>query len=448
MHRLKRIDVIALVVGSIIGWGSFTLPGSRFLKESGVIDTALGLGIGAAMVILIQAGYHEMMRRHADAGGEFSYAYRHLGHAHGFVVGWSLMLAYISLVGLNGTAFVLVLKRVFGDGVSVGYLYTLAGYPVHASDVAIASAIMIAFAWLNIRGLRGSARIQNILVVLLVVNVVVIFIVMLFVVDLAPFTTTYVAGWSVNWARVGSVVAIVPFLFVGFDVIPQVARDLGFQPARATRLAVIGIVTGAVLYSVLNMLTGLIFSPSEVDAVTWPTGAAVQSALGPVGLGALIVALAGAVLGGINAFTLASSKLIASLSNHRLLPRRFMERNEAGVFHRAVWLVLAISLIAPWAGREVVNYIVNMCSALTAVAYLYTCLISMRVADERRARVLSAVGALCAVGFLALLFWPTSSGRLGTLEMVALAVWVAAGAVVYAVARKRLTDTPIDATDA
>ena len=26
MHRLRRIDVIALVLGSIIGWGSFTLP--------------------------------------------------------------------------------------------------------------------------------------------------------------------------------------------------------------------------------------------------------------------------------------------------------------------------------------------------------------------------------------------------------------------------------------
>ena len=81
----------------------------------------------------------------------------------------------------------------------------------------------------------------------------------MFVVDLAPFTTTYVAGWSVNWARVGSVVAIVPFLFVGFDVIPQVARDLGFHPARATRLAVIGIVT-------LNVLTAaLVAALAETD---------------------------------------------------------------------------------------------------------------------------------------------------------------------------------------
>ncbi|WP_203567063.1 APC family permease [Aestuariimicrobium ganziense] len=442
MHRLRRIDVIALVVGAIIGWGSFTLPGSRFLKQSGVIDTALGLGIGALAVVFIQAGYHVMMDEHADEGGEFSYAYRHLGRMHGFVVGWSLLLAYISLVGLNGTAFVLVLRRVFGDQVSVGYLYSVAGYPVHASDIAIASAIMIAFAWLNVRGLKGSSRTQNILVLLLVGNVVTLFVLMLFVVDLAPFATTYVNGWQISWARVGSVVAIVPFLYVGFDVIPQVARDLGFEPGRATRLAVTGIVVGASLYAILNTMTGLVFAPDEVDAVTWPTGAAVQDALGPIGLAALIVALAGAVMSGLNAFTLASSKLIASLANHEFLSPRFGLRNRVGVFGWAVGLVLVISLIAPWAGREVVNYIVNMCSALTAVAYLYTCLISTRIADHTGARIRSAVGVLCALGFLWLLFWPTSPGRLGNLELVALAVWVAAGVVVAWLARGRHVEVP------
>lgn len=439
MHRLRRIDVIALVVGSIIGWGSFTLPGTRFLQNSGVIDTAIGLGIGALAVVFIQAGYHVMLEHHPDEGGEFGYAHRHLGRTHGFIVGWSLLLAYISLVGLNGTAFVLVLKRIFGDAVSVGYLYSVAGYPVYVSDIVIASAIMIVFAWLNIRGLRGSARIQNLLVLALVGNVLALFVLMLILVNLEPFTATYVAGWAVSWPRIASVVAIVPFLFVGFDVIPQVSRDLGFEPARATRLAVVGIIVGALLYATLNTMTGLIFSPSEVDGVDWPTGAAVQAVLGPVGLGALTVALAGAVLGGINAFTLASSKLIASLSRHRFLPAVFERRNDAGVFHAAVWFVLAISLVAPWAGREVVNYIVNMCSALTAVAYLYTCAISVGVAEKGRAKALSAVGALAALGFLGLLLTPESPGQLGTLEFVALGIWVAAGAVVFLVATVRRT---------
>lgn len=444
MHRLRRIDVIALVVGSVIGWGSFTLPGSKFLTTSGVIDTILGLAIGAGMVVLIQAGYHVMMRKHADDGGEFSYAYERMGRGHGFIVGWSLLLAYISLVGLNGTAFVLVLQRIFGESLSIGYLYSLAGYPVYVTDILIASAIMAAFAWLNIRGLRSSSRTQNILVLLLVFNVVTIFLIMTFVVDMGPFTATYIDGWTIQWSRVASVVAVVPFLFVGFDVIPQVAQDLGFEPARATKFAVMGVVTGVILYSLLNTLTGYIFTPDDLPDVTWPTGAAVQDVLGPVGLGALIIALAGAVLGGINGFTLASSKLIASLSDHRYLPAQFAERNSAGVFHRAVWFVLAISLLAPWTGREVINYIVNMCSVLAAIAYLYTCWISMRVAEERRARILSGIGMLCAVIFLGLLLLPGSPSQLGTLEFIALGLWLVAGIVVYVWSRRRVAEKAAD----
>jgi len=232
---LRRIDVIALVVGSVIGWGSFTLPGSKFLTTSGVIDTILGLAIGAGMVVLIQAGYHVMMRKHADDGGEFSYAYERMGRGHGFIVGWSLLLAYISLVGLNGTAFVLVLQRIFGESLSIGYLYSVAGYPVYVTDILIASAIMAAFAWLNIRGLRSSSRTQNILVLLLVFNVVTIFLIMTFVVDMGPFTATYIDGWTIQWSRVASVVAVVPFLFVGFDVIPQVAQDLATRFRTGSR---------------------------------------------------------------------------------------------------------------------------------------------------------------------------------------------------------------------
>ena len=41
--KLGYFDVFSLVIGSIIGWGSFTLPGKQFLSKSGVINTTLGL---------------------------------------------------------------------------------------------------------------------------------------------------------------------------------------------------------------------------------------------------------------------------------------------------------------------------------------------------------------------------------------------------------------------
>lgn len=85
--KLRYIDVLGLVIGAIIGWGSFTLPGTKFLREAGVINTFIGLLIGGVFIMVIQNGYHIMLENHREDGGEFTYALNHLGTGHGFVVG-------------------------------------------------------------------------------------------------------------------------------------------------------------------------------------------------------------------------------------------------------------------------------------------------------------------------------------------------------------------------
>jgi amino acid transporter len=434
--RLSRVDTIALVVGAIIGWGSFILPGTRFLSGSGVIDTAIGFAIGGVAVVFIQRGYHVMLERHVDHGGEAAYASRFLGRGHGFIVGWALMLTYTSIVALNGVAFVLVLKLVLGDAVSQVYLYTVAGYPVYLTDVAIASATMVFFAWLNLRGLKVSSRTEMVLVSAMVVNAAILFVLMLILGDTDQFVATYVEGWQINWAQVASVVAIVPFLFVGFDVIAQVARDLAYPPSRATRLAVVGIVIGCVMYAGMNTLTALAFTPEQASEHDWATGAAVSEFIGPVGFVLLVVALVGAVLGGISAFTLAASSLIASLALNRFLPLGLATTNAKHVLNRAVLVILGVGLIAPWAGREAVNYIVDMSSLLAAMAYAYTCFISVRIGRATLERVYSAIGLAFSISFIVLLLWPGSPGQLSGPALGALAVWAAIGVVVYVRARK------------
>jgi len=59
--KLNPIDILSLALGAIIGWGSFTLPGTKFLPESGVINTAIGLILGGLAVTFIQKGYHVML---------------------------------------------------------------------------------------------------------------------------------------------------------------------------------------------------------------------------------------------------------------------------------------------------------------------------------------------------------------------------------------------------
>ena len=429
--KLSRFDILALALGSIIGWGSFTLPGSKFLNESGIISTAIGLILGGIAITFIQKGYHVMMSSHFEDGGEFSYTYTTMGESHGFLVGWSLMLAYLSMVPLNATAFVLVLKRIFGEGLNFIYLYEIAGYPVYLSEILIASAIIILFAYINIKGLQVSSRVQNVMIMIMVANIVVIFTYMLFTTDLTQMQNTYFTGYSLNFSEIAKVFAVIPFLFVGFDVIPQMSTDLGFEQQKATRIAIIAVFAGVVFYNLNNIITGMIYTPSEAKALEWALGTGVLNNMGTIGFGLLSLSLAGAVAGGINGFTMAGSKLAGAMATYGFLPEKLSLVNKKGVLHYGVKFIAAISLLAPWFGRAVIIYIVDMSSLLAAITYFYVCYIAAK-SVKGMDKVLALIGAAVSLSFIALLVIPGSPGRLSGGALIALVVWTVLGLIYYA----------------
>ncbi len=436
---LSRIDLLSLVVGSIIGWGSFTLPGDKFLSESGVINTGLGLIIGGLAVTVIQKGYYIMKQNHHEDGGEFSYTFKHLGRKHGFIVGWSLLLCYLSLVPLNATAFVLVIKKLFGSRAEWLYLYDVAGYQVFLSDIIIASSIIILFAYINIRGIRASSNTQNIMVLFLVLSVLAVFIMMNFQVDHTMFVTEYLQNDQIDLGEISRILAIVPFLFVGFDVIPQVTTELNFRAEQATRIAVISIFIGVLLYNLLNIITAFAFTPDEASKQQWAAGTAVMNYAGELGFLLLVIALAAAVTGGINGFMLSSSKLIGALSNRGLFPAKYNELNKKRVFENGIRFITGVSLIAPWLGREVIIYIVDMASLLAAVAYFYVCYIGCKMAVNRKDRFLTLLGSGISLTFIALLIIPWSPGHLSPASIILMMVWVIAGLFYY----KKMLNTPV-----
>ncbi|WP_217587186.1 APC family permease [Lentibacillus saliphilus] len=438
-NKLNRYDILSLVLGSIIGWGSFTLPGVKFLHESGVINTAIGLFIGGLAIIFIQKGYHIMMQQHGEDGGEFSYAYKSMGKKHGFIVGWSLILCYLSIVPLNATAFVLVMKIMFGSNIAFVYLYDVAGYPVYLTEVILASAVIILFAWINIKGLRKSSNVQNVMVLFLVSNILIVLVAMLFGTGTDNLTETYIAHYNFSFSEIAKVIAIVPFLFVGFDIIPQVATDLKFKPEKATRVAIFSISSGIIVYTILNVITALAFTPEQAVQHDWALGTAVMDHVGMIGFLLLVVALMTAVSGGINGFMISSSKLLTSLSRYRLFSAKYQKKNQRDVNVNSIKFVTLLSLLAPWFGREVIIYIVDMSSLLAAIAYLYVCYISFKKALNRWDKYLSFVGVLISVSFIGLLILPFSPGRLSTPSMIFMIAWAVAGFFYYKQYTKKLS---------
>ena len=81
---LSPIAVWALAFGCSVGWGSFVMPGTTFLPIAGPVGAAIGLLIGAVIMVMIGVNYRTLMVRYPGAGGAYTYAKEVLGSDHGF----------------------------------------------------------------------------------------------------------------------------------------------------------------------------------------------------------------------------------------------------------------------------------------------------------------------------------------------------------------------------
>ena len=108
--QMRPIDVLAVALGSIIGWGCFVMPGNSFLPAAGPIGTFIGLFLAAVMAWIIAQSYSFLIRKYPVEGGEFEYVTQAFGKKHAFICGWFLVLAYISFIPLNGTAIGLITR--------------------------------------------------------------------------------------------------------------------------------------------------------------------------------------------------------------------------------------------------------------------------------------------------------------------------------------------------
>lgn len=428
---LSKIDIFSIVIGAIIGWGAFMLPGSKFLKESGVINTFIGISLGALCFILIEKNYLRMMKNHEDEGGEFSYTYNNLGKKHGFIVGWFLTLAYFTLVPLNATAFPLVIEKIFGNVLKFGYLYSIAGTGIYLGEILTSTIAILFFTWLNLKGVKKTSMVQNIIIFGLFASIIIILIGMIMKGDRSSFTENYIQNYTFSTSEIIKVFAITPFAYIGFDAIPKLSKDFNFSKGKASLVAVVSLVMSALVYNVLNVITAMAYSPKEVLNQEWATGSAVISGLGKGAFILLIIALGAAVWGGINGFMICSSKMLWSIANYGMLPSRIRKVNKNGVVRNSIILVTIGSLIAPWFGRQALIWIVDMSSLGASVAYFYVSLIAFKSGKKVTEKGFGLVGAIISAGFIMLLLLPISPAMLGKESIIALVIWSIIGFCAY-----------------
>lgn len=434
---LRKIDIWSLALGAIIGWGCFVMPGTSFLPKAGPIGSILGLMLGATFMCIICVSYGYMIRKFPLSGGEFVYADSAFGKKHAFICGWFIVLAYWSLIPLNSTALAMISRYILpGSPLSVGYLYTIAGWDVYLGEIALAYAFIIGLGFVNMKGIKSAGWFQTLVAVSLFASVMFALIgVLLSKPDFSNLQPAFLEGQS-KFSSVLAVLAFAPYCFVGFDCIPQAAEEYSFSHKAALGLMVGAILVGGVIYSAVVFITSVVdpWMPMLASNPDWATGEMVLKSIGYIGVVFIGIAMLCAVVSGMNGFYIASSRLLYSMAYADALPSRFAYLTPAGTPKNGIIFMMVLALIAPWFGRQVLAWIVDMTCVGAGLGFVYTCaaaMVTAKKAGDKGQMYFSALGVAVASVFLIITFVPGMPGFLSVPSFIILGVWTVLGIIFF-----------------
>ncbi|MGH2894191.1 MAG: APC family permease [Solirubrobacteraceae bacterium] len=250
---MGRIALLYAGIGSIIGSG--WLFGA--FKAAAIAGPAAILSwvIGAIMIMLIGLTYAELGPMFPVSGGVARFPHYSFGSATSFVAGWITWLAAASVAPVEVEAAVNYASNNIGG---LAHLSKAAGgNPVLTFPLGyvVACLAMAFFVWLNFRGIRWFARLNNPIVSwkLLIISIVVVaFLVTRFrsanFSDFGGFAPDGVHGIFEAIATAGIV-----FSFLGFRQGIELAGETD-NPSRNIPFAIIGsIVVTALIYVLLQV---------------------------------------------------------------------------------------------------------------------------------------------------------------------------------------------------
>jgi APA family basic amino acid/polyamine antiporter len=147
---LSTFDVVAIIVGIVVGAGIFKTPSLIAANVSDIVEMLALWMIGGALSFVGALCYAELATTYPNAGGDYHYLHRAFGRGVSFLFVWARM----TVIQTGSIAF---LAFVFGD-----YASQLVRLGPHSAAI-YAGAVVLALTMLNVAGIDPGKSAQNLL---------------------------------------------------------------------------------------------------------------------------------------------------------------------------------------------------------------------------------------------------------------------------------------------
>jgi basic amino acid/polyamine antiporter, APA family len=465
-RQLTAFDLTMLGIGAIIGTGIFVLSAVAASKAGpSMIISFVICGAVCALSALV---YAELAAMVPASGSAYTYSYTTFGELAAWIVGWALVLEYAvaaSAVAVGWSGYFVELLKSFGlhfpawmiDGPNID-LRGIAG-PLASIGVGIpsdflnaepgkgifnvpAALLIMAVAWLLIRGTKKSAVFTSVLVGVKIVALLVFIAVAFTAFNGANFNPPMADGSSGfmpngffgSSVGVSAAAASIFFAFVGFDAVSTASEET----ANPNRNIPIGLLASLAICTVFYMVIAV----AAIGAVgADPNGgfakakdplAYVMTQTGHSGIANFIRLAAGLALPSVVLMMIyGQTRIFFVMARDGLLPKRLAEVHPVHKTPHIVTMVTAV-FCALFAGLFPVGQLADFSNSGTLFAFFAVSIgvlvLRKTKPDQKRPFSTPAVWILaplaaagCAYLFLSL------SG----LTKLAFFVWAFLGLIIY-----------------
>ncbi|PNK59840.1 APC family permease [Psychrobacter sp. FDAARGOS_221] len=436
---LGMVDIIALAFGAMVGWGWVVLAGG-WVMSAGIWGAVLAFLVGGLAVIFIGVTYAELASSMPITGGEHTYTHRALGVHVSFICSWSILFGYLSVVAFEAVALPTVIEYLIPN-FNQGKLWNIAGWDVYASWAGVGMLGSLLVTWLNIRGVEVSAWFQKLAVAgILCVGTLLMIGAILY--NPAETSAVQAPAFIGGISGMMAVIVMVPFMFVGFDVIPQAAEEIDLTRPEIGKFLIVSLIVAVAWYAGVAWSVGQTLPLVQAQNSTLATADAMSNAWGGKWAGVLLVI--GGVLGILsswNAFLIGGSRLMYAMAKSHMLPAFLAKVHpKYNTPVNAILLIGGLATFAPLFGRKMLVWIVD--AGGFGIVIAYTCVaISFLVLRYREpemvrpfkvpaGKLIGLVTIILSLGLL-VLYMPGMASALTGVEWLIFLGWIVLGLVLY-----------------
>lgn len=443
-RHLTAMNLVLLGIGCVIGAGIFVLTGTAAAIHAGP-SIALSFVISALGCMLAGLCYAEFASMIPVSGSAYTYGYATMGEFMAWIIGWDLILEYLfgsATVAVGWSGYVVSMLGDFGIQLPAAicqspFYVDADGWHTTGAIINFPAVFIIAIlTTLLVVGIKESARLNNIIVIIKV-SVILLFIAFgISYIDVSnwkPFIPENTGVWGqFGWSGILAGAGVVFFAYIGFDAVSTTSQE-AINPKRDMPIGIlVSLAVCTVLYIAVSLvMTGMVnYTELNVPA---PIAVAIDKAgqgllwLRPVIKVGAIAGLSSVIL----VLLLGQSRIFFTMANDGLLWKSFSKTHSKYKTPHVTTIVTGF-FAAIFAGIFPISILGHLVSIGTLLAFIIVCvgIIILRKTEPNAPRgfrtpfvpIIPILGAVVCFMVMASLPFDT---------WIRLMAWMGIGMVIY-----------------